>query len=104
MAPRKPKQPARKAAAKKRASKTSKPSFNPDTHVLGEDGKVYEKKIVSGTGVGVGVNQTHKSTAHLELEKKMADAILQAHNDGITHPDEIRARILQAREDHLDGK
>jgi hypothetical protein len=107
MPPRKPKQPARKAAPKKAASKKStkkaaspKLDYNPDTHVRGEDGQLYEKRVVSGTGTAVGVN-TPKTNEHLELEAKMAQAIHQAHSEGVSDPKEIQKRILAAREDHL---
>jgi hypothetical protein len=107
MPPRKPKQPARKPAAKRGASKKTKaasqPDFNPDTHLLGGDGQVYEKKTVSGAGSAVGVNNTTRTAAHEEIEKKMSQAILQAHADGITDPKEIQSRIMKARQDHLDG-
>jgi hypothetical protein len=107
MPPRKPKQPARKAAPKKAASKKSqkaapqKLDYNPDTHVRGEDGQLYEKKVASGTGTAVGVNNPQKTTAHLELEAKMAHAIHQAHSEGVSDPKEIQKRILAAREAHL---
>jgi hypothetical protein len=110
MPPRKPKQPARKAAPKKAASKKSqkaaspKLDYNPDTHVRGEDGQLYEKKVVSGTGTAVGVNNPTRTAEHEELEARMVKAIHQAHADGVSHPEEIKKRILQAREDHLDGK
>lgn len=115
MPPRKPKQPARKKAAPRKGAvqKTQAPTsaktpdgveYNPQTHILCDDGQVYERKVVSGTGIAVGVNQTQKTNAHLELEGKMAHAIHQAHSEGITDPEEIQRRILQAREDHLDGK
>lgn len=104
MPPRKPKQPARKSAPKKASAKKAKtPDFNPETHLLGGDGKVYERKIVQGTGTAVGVNATQKTEAHVHLEHKMAQAIHQAHADGVTDPEEIRARILKAREEHLGG-
>ena len=111
MPPRKPKQPARKAApAKKAAPKATKKAaapkldYNPDTHVKGDDGQLYEKKIVSGTGTAVGVNSPTRTDDHVELEKKMVRAIHQAHADGVSDPDQIKRRILQARQDHLDGK
>ena len=117
MPPRKPKQPARKppaakqAAGKKGASKkaapkkvSQKPDFNPDTHVLGADGKVHAKKVVSGTGAAVGVNRETKTGDHLELEAKMVQAIHKAHSDGLTDPEHIRARILAVRDEHLQGK
>jgi hypothetical protein len=110
MPPRKPKQPARKAAPEKAASKKSqkaaspKLDYNPDTHVRGEDGQLYEKKVVSGTGTAVGVNNPVRTAEHEELEAKMVKAIHQAHADGVSDPDHIKRLILQAREDHLGGK
>jgi hypothetical protein len=106
MPPRKPKQPAKgKATARKGAAKKSgTPDFNPQTHILGDDGKVYERKVVSGTGASVGVNQDVKTNAHLELEAKIGTAIQQAHSEGISDPDEIRRRILAARAAHLDSQ
>jgi hypothetical protein len=105
MPPRKPKQPARKAAPKKAIPKQDKPSFNPDTHILGDDGQVYEKKIVSGHATGAGLtNLGPKTDEHLVLERKMADAIHKAHSEGITDPDEMRARILAARTKHVEGR
>jgi hypothetical protein len=118
MPPRKPKQPVRKKAAprkgvgkKAEAKKASTIKTAPDgsqyddaTHILCDDGKVYERKVVSGTGTAVGVNATERTTAHEELETKMSRAILQAHSEGISDPKEIQKRMLQARENHLDGK
>jgi hypothetical protein len=100
MAPRKPKQPARKAAPRKAAKKTT-PDFNPETHLLGGDGKVYERKVVSGTGVAAGVNTTQKTADHLALEHKMSQAILQAHSEGVSDPQEIQRRMMKARDEHL---
>jgi hypothetical protein len=59
MPPRKPKQPARKKAeprkttkkAAPKAAQKATPDYDPKTHILCDDGKVYERKIVSGTGV-----------------------------------------------------
>jgi hypothetical protein len=113
MPPRKPKQPAkRKAAPRKGAQKAKAPQmartpdgveYNPQTHILCDDGKVYELKVVSGTGAAVGVNSTQRTLAHEELEKKMTAAIHQAHSEGVSDPKEIQRRILKAREAHLDG-
>jgi hypothetical protein len=71
MPPRKPKQPARKKAEPRKATKKTAPKaaatravtpsgeeYNPQTHILCDDGKVYERKIVSGTGVSAGVGDT----------------------------------------------
>lgn len=100
MPPRKPKQPARrknapagpKAPSKKTSAKKAAKKESPET----------EGKIAAGVGVAVGVGQTVKSTFHEELEARMARAIHEAHAEGLTHPDDIRARILKAREDHLN--
>jgi hypothetical protein len=112
MPPRKPKQPAKRKAAPKSASKKAQSKavtpageeYNPQTHILGDDGKVYERKVVSGTGVAAGVNSTGRTDAHVELERKMTAAIHQALSDGVTDQKEIQNRILAARQDHLDGK
>ena len=63
MPPRKPKQPARKPPAKKGASKKSSPAKAPQA----------EKKIVSGTGVAVGVGTQQKTAAHEELARAFDD-------------------------------
>lgn len=68
-------------------------AYNPDTHVLGEDGKLYEKKIVAATGIAVGVNRTYRSAEHVALEDKLVAAIHKASTDGVIDPDEIRDRI-----------
>lgn len=110
MPPRKPKQPARKKAEPKKATKKATPKaaqkatpdYDPETHILCDDGKVYERKIVSGTGVAAGVSDTAKTNAHLELEHKMSHAILKAHSEGVSDPEEIKRRMLAAREEHLD--
>jgi hypothetical protein len=104
MPPRKPKQPARKKSpAKKTSQKQETPSFNPDTHLLGADGKVYERKIVSGTGSVVGLTAAggEKTDSHLELERKMGEAILRAHQEGHgNNPEEIRRFMQAAIDDH----
>jgi hypothetical protein len=110
MPPRKPKQPARKKAvprkttkkAAPKAAKKATPDYDPKTHILCDDGRVYERKIVSGTGVAAGVGDTAKTDAHLELEHKMSHAILKAHSEGVSDPEEIKKRMLAAREEHLD--
>jgi hypothetical protein len=82
MPPRKPKQPAKRKAAPKSAPKKAQSKtrskavtpageeYNPQTHILCDDGKVYERKIVSGTGTAVGFNSTQRTDAHVELEGK----------------------------------
>jgi hypothetical protein len=116
MPPRKPKQPAKRKAAKKSTPKKAQPKaqskavtpsgeeYNPQTHILCDDGKVYERKIVSGTGISVGVNATQRTDVHVELEGKIVAAIHQAHSEGVTDQKEIQNRILATRDAHLDGK
>jgi hypothetical protein len=106
MPPRKPKQPTRPKAPKKTAARKGKaPSFNKETHVLGEDGKVYEKKIVSGHATAVGSNILGPKTEdHLLLERKFVEAIHKAHSEGISDPDEIKARILAVRTEHVGNR
>jgi histidine ammonia-lyase len=60
-------------------------------------------KVVSGTGVAAGVGDTAKTDAHLVLEHKMSHAILKAHSEGVSDPEEIKRRMLAAREDHLNN-
>lgn len=116
MPPRKPKQPAKRKAAKKSTPKKAQPraqskavtpsgeEYNPQTHILCDDGKVYERRIVSGAGTAVGVNAAQRTDAHVELERKMAAVIHQAHSEGVSEPEEIKKRIMAARDAHLDGK
>jgi hypothetical protein len=54
-----------------------------------------EPKIVSA--VGVSANAKDKNLAKA-MEAAMADAIMQAREEGITDDDEIRERMKQARE------
>jgi hypothetical protein len=109
MPPRKPKQPARKKAEPRKATKKAAPKaaqkatpdYDPKTHILCDDGKVYPLKVVSGTGVAAGVGDTAKTDAHLALEHKMSHAILKAHSEGVSDPEEIKRRVMQARESHI---
>jgi hypothetical protein len=109
MPPRKPKQPARKKAEPRKATKKAAPKaaqkatpdYDPKTHILCDDGKVYPLKVVSGTGVAAGVGDTAKTDAHLVLEHKMSHAILKAHSEGVSDPEEIKRRVMQARESHI---
>jgi hypothetical protein len=77
----------------------SNQDFNPDTHVKGEDGKIYEKRAVTSTGVAVGQNTGEPKTALAEaLEKAMTKAVEEAHAAGESDPNKIRGRILAARD------
>jgi hypothetical protein len=77
--------------------------FNPDTHVKGGDGQIYEKKVVSATGVAAGLHDGAPQTAlAAALEKAMTEAAQKAHDEGLTNPDEVRARILAARDQVIE--
>lgn len=59
---------------------------------------MVESMIVSGTGVSV--NSRNKE-ASLKIQRAMEAAIRQAHNEGITDPDIIHARMRKA---HIAAK
>jgi hypothetical protein len=63
-----------------------------------------ESKIVSAVGVASGMHVAgqEKSDLNKALEKAMAQAVTQAHVDGVTDPDKIRDSILKARDKVLD--
>jgi hypothetical protein len=63
-----------------------------------------ESKIVSAVGVAAGMHVAgqEKSDLNKALEKAMSDAVSQAHADGLSDPDQIRQRILKARDKVLD--
>lgn len=78
--------------------------YNPDTHVKGDDGQIYEKKVVSASGVAAGMHtDAPKSDLAQAMEKAMTKAVQDAHNQGVTDPEEIKARILVARDQTLNG-
>jgi hypothetical protein len=58
--------------------------------------------IVAATGVAVGVQAPSKTALAEALEKAMTEAVQKAHNDGLSDPDKIRERILQARDTVLE--
>lgn len=58
-----------------------------------------ESRIVQATGVAAGMHTgAPKSDLAGALEKAMTEAAASAHRDGLTNPDEIRGRILAARD------
>jgi hypothetical protein len=63
-----------------------------------------ESKIVSavGTASGMHVAGQEKSSLNKAVEKAMSEAVKQALSDGLTDHDEIRGRILEARDKVLD--
>jgi hypothetical protein len=63
-----------------------------------------ESKIVSAVGVASGMHVAgqEKSELNKALEKAMSDAVTQANADGLSDPDQIRRRILKARDKVLD--
>lgn len=63
-----------------------------------------ESKIVSAVGVASGMHVAgqEKSDLNKAIEKAMSDAVAQAHVDGLSDPDQIRQRILKARDKVLD--
>lgn len=77
--------------------------FNPETHILCDDGKVYERKIVQATGVasGMHINGQEKSALNKKLEAAMTKAVEDAIAEGIDNADEVRNRIHQARDKAL---
>jgi hypothetical protein len=74
--------------------------FNPETHVLCDDGKVYEKKIVQATGVASGMHipGQEKSALNKKLEAEMTRAVEDALAEGVDNAEEIRRRIHDARD------
>lgn len=60
-------------------------------------------KIARATGVAAGVRGQTTDPARAALAQRIQDAMLKAIEDanakGISDPDEIRARMLKARED-----
>jgi surface antigen len=77
--------------------------FNPDTHVKGADGRIYEKKVVQATGAAAGRNTGQPKTALAQaLENAMTKAVQDAYDKGENDPDKIRALILAARDKALE--
>lgn len=81
------------------ATETPK-DFNPDTHVLAEDGNIYEKRIVAAHGVAAGMNNPGepKTALAAAMEKAMTEAVKKGLEQGVTDPDEMRKLILAARD------
>jgi hypothetical protein len=78
----------------------SNQDFNPETHIQGDDGQIYEKKIVTATGVAAGlhVQGQEKSVLNKKLEAAMTKAVEDAIAEGVNDPEEVRARIHEARD------
>lgn len=70
--------------------------------VIDDDtGEEVEVKPVHATATVASVNSLHsdfpKGSAQF-IEKHMAAAVMRAHEEGVTDPEEIRERILVARQ------
>lgn len=78
-------------------------TYNHDTHILCDDGLVYERKIVQATGVAAGlhVSGQEKSALNKKLEAAMTKAVGDAIAEGVNDADEVRKRILEARDQTL---
>jgi hypothetical protein len=73
--------------------------FNPETHVRGEDGKIYERRIVAATGVAVGMHVETKSQTAFQaaMVKAQEEAIRKAHAKGLTDPGHLKEQMAIAR-------
>jgi hypothetical protein len=58
--------------------------------------------IVEAVGVAVGRNSIGEAL-HARLERELTEVVRQAQAEGVTDPDEIRARILKARDAILES-
>jgi hypothetical protein len=87
--------------------------FNPDTHIRGDDGQIYERNVVQATGVAAGLHipNQEKSALNRRLEAAMTEAVDDAVAEGVNDADEVRRRIHDARDrtlaqdfiEHLQG-
>jgi hypothetical protein len=75
----------------------SNKDFNPDTHIRGDDGHIYERKIVAATGIAVGFHAQPKTAMGAALEKAMTQALERAHADGVTDPGQLRTALQKAQ-------
>lgn len=75
-------------------------TYNPETHILCEDGLVYERKIVQAVGVAAGMHVPGQDKSHLnkKLEAAMTQAVEDAIAEGVNDADEVRNRIHDARD------
>lgn len=80
-----------------------KPPPEPEHAPVQPEESPPQSRIVAGTVVmeGAGGIGEHALARTLRLEQAMHAAIMQAHDEGITDPDQIRARSLAAREQYL---
>jgi hypothetical protein len=63
-----------------------------------ENGNPLVQGVISATGVSVGSNVTGDSERAARIQEAMTKAVEQAQAEGITDPDEIRARVHAARD------
>lgn len=59
--------------------------------------EIVEQKTVEAVGVSVGLH-ADKNARTAAIEAAMVKAIEDAHAEGVTDPDEVRARMLKARD------
>jgi hypothetical protein len=78
-------------------------TYNDATHILCEDGLVYERRIVQATGVAAGMHVPgqEKSPLNKKLEAAMTKAVEDAVAEGVNDADEVRRRIHEARDQTL---
>lgn len=62
-----------------------------------------ESRIVAATGAAVHATFSGDWDSAERQEKAMSEAIQKAHDEGITDPVEIKARMMAAREAVLNG-
>lgn len=66
---------------------------------MADDTVPVESKLVEAVGIAVGHDGTESGISRAKLiETAMTAAVVQAQAEGVTDPDEIRARILAARD------
>ena len=66
--------------------------------------RMDEPKIVSAVGVAVNSLSDDGQERAKAIEKAMSDAVMECYADGITDPELVRARMLEARMKFLRGE
>jgi hypothetical protein len=78
--------------------------FNPETHIRGDDGQIYEKTYIHAVGQAAGahVDGVEKSEQNLAIQRAMAEAVHQANAEGkLLDADHVRDRMHAARDQVL---
>ena len=111
MPPRKPKllpvRQHRRRLPPRRQPLRAAPSYNKDTHILGDDGKLYEKKVVSGAATAVRLysDRCQRRMRPFTWNGNCVETIHKAHADGLAdQPEKIREKLLAVRDEHLKGR